>query len=529
MNVKSTRVAFWALAALSAVILLPTLLYPHGRDQGMFAYAGRLVLDGAVPFRDFWDTKPPGIYYLYALSEILFGGSMASIRILDLAAQVATAAVIFPIALRVSAGRAGAAFAAGLIYVLAFASTGWWHTAQPDAFLNLPAALAVLIVLRSLDDARPLPLFGAGLLLAVVFLLKYPMGVMLPLLAAGLLAARGRRAVPGVASMLAGFALAAGGYALRLRGAGAWDEFLYTSFVWVRHYARVGAAAPGIAGALRLRELAVSHWSIAALALLSAIGAAFARPRREAAAALVALWALAALFNLFLQAKFFLYHYSPLFPPLAIAASAAAVLPFDRARRSVARAAAATAVICAAVASLLAVNRPYNFYCIAVYRAAARALAARVVSGRVPGDYYMNIRFTSDDFSLPADLAAASYLARRTGPDDRLFIWGNETLVYRLAGRRCGSRFIHNLPFRCDWTPPRFGDALLEELRETTPAYILVARGDPLWWVTGTMEDSLAALRRWPAIERHIADGYAFEAAIGRFLVFRRAGGGPRR
>ena len=139
------------LFLISCVLLLPTLIYPYGRDQGIFGYAGHAVLGGGVPFRDFWDPKPPALYYVYALAELLFGYSMASIRILDLLWQAATAVLLYRIAGR-TCGGAGVPSAAGLLYVLA-ASAGWWNTAR--TLLNLPLAGAFLLTLRASDRPRP--------------------------------------------------------------------------------------------------------------------------------------------------------------------------------------------------------------------------------------------------------------------------------------------------------------------------------------------------------------------------------------
>src|SRR6187549_3343517 len=55
-----------------------------GRDQGMYANIGRVILAGGTPFVDMWDIKPPPIYYLYALSIGLFGVNSPAIRALDL-------------------------------------------------------------------------------------------------------------------------------------------------------------------------------------------------------------------------------------------------------------------------------------------------------------------------------------------------------------------------------------------------------------------------------------------------------------
>jgi len=37
------------------------------RDSGMFLYFGRMILYGKTPYRDIWDNKPPGVYFINAL------------------------------------------------------------------------------------------------------------------------------------------------------------------------------------------------------------------------------------------------------------------------------------------------------------------------------------------------------------------------------------------------------------------------------------------------------------------------------
>lgn len=504
------------LIGISFIILAPTSLYPWGRDQGMFAYAGHLVRGGAVPFRDFWDTKAPAIYYVYACAELIFGFSMRAVRMFDIAWQCATAAVLFAIARR-SAGGNRTGFAAGMLYVLAYASRGWWNTAQPDDFLNLPVALAVLFALKArARGPSPGLLFAAGALAGVAFWFRYPMGLMAAACAATVWRGSLRESWRERAAAGIGFAVIAGGYGLYLRAGGAWGEFVYAEFVWARAY----AALEGEGGPLHLGEFLRSHVSVAALGLLALAGAARAcrSGRPGAPAALGALWAAIALANLYLGNKFYVYHYAPLLAPLAIAAAWMAAVPFERAVPPFRRAVAAVAVLCACAASWYLVNPRYNAYCLQTYADTVRAMTA----GGDLDRYYMNIRFTSDDYSLPADMAVARYLREKTSPGDAVFIWGCETTVYALAGRRCASRFIHNFPFLCGWTPARFGDELLGSLVREQPKYLLLVRNDPAWWATGTREDSFGALRRYPALERYIAGHYHREAAVEDFLILAR-------
>jgi len=45
------------------------------RDGGFFLYAGHQILDGKIPYRDFWDNKGPSIFYINAMGLWLGGGS----------------------------------------------------------------------------------------------------------------------------------------------------------------------------------------------------------------------------------------------------------------------------------------------------------------------------------------------------------------------------------------------------------------------------------------------------------------------
>lgn len=45
----------------------PYILEIPRRDSGVFAYVGRAIASGGVPYRDTWDHKPPVIYFLNAL------------------------------------------------------------------------------------------------------------------------------------------------------------------------------------------------------------------------------------------------------------------------------------------------------------------------------------------------------------------------------------------------------------------------------------------------------------------------------
>ncbi len=76
----------WLLAGLAAVFMqaLPNLRYPIGEDHATFCMIGQGILEGKLPYRDLWDIKPPGIYYVYALIVKIFGPVMWCLGVVDI-------------------------------------------------------------------------------------------------------------------------------------------------------------------------------------------------------------------------------------------------------------------------------------------------------------------------------------------------------------------------------------------------------------------------------------------------------------
>ena len=68
-------------AVLIVWIRLRFLEIPLGRNEGAYGYLGAEVLRGSVPFRDFYEMKPLGLYFSYALFVGVFGQSSAALHL----------------------------------------------------------------------------------------------------------------------------------------------------------------------------------------------------------------------------------------------------------------------------------------------------------------------------------------------------------------------------------------------------------------------------------------------------------------
>jgi len=85
------------LFLLALLLMFPSnpLASLPGRDNGVFLYGGQQVLEGRLPYVDFWDHKGPLIYYINAFGLWLAGGSRWGVWIVELCFLIATAFVIF--------------------------------------------------------------------------------------------------------------------------------------------------------------------------------------------------------------------------------------------------------------------------------------------------------------------------------------------------------------------------------------------------------------------------------------------------
>ena len=81
---RRAEIALVSVALAVAAAFLANLVdFGYGRDQGIYAVVADAVQRGDAPYRAAWDFKPPGIYFVFALAEILFGADQRAVRVLE--------------------------------------------------------------------------------------------------------------------------------------------------------------------------------------------------------------------------------------------------------------------------------------------------------------------------------------------------------------------------------------------------------------------------------------------------------------
>ena len=197
-------------------------------DEGDHATTGQIILRGGMMYRDAFNEKGPGLYWLTAGLFKFFGERFVVLRYA--AAATALLTLILLMAAGAMFGHAGSGLIAALIYSafhLLFLGEYW----QPESVLT-PLALAVIVVLTVRNEEQgpaAWRMFVAGLLLFGATLVKQNAWLFVAALAILIIYARFRnKTFFSIASLAGLFAGLVGSWLLLflwLRTSGGWDSF----------------------------------------------------------------------------------------------------------------------------------------------------------------------------------------------------------------------------------------------------------------------------------------------------------------
>src|SRR5207237_4154464 len=188
-NDKVLPLTWWVLAVavlgLIVTIRIRLLGIPLERDEGEYAYAGQLLLQGIPPYTLAYSMKFPGTYVAYSLIMSIFGQTIFGIRLGLLLVNAATIALIFFLGRRLINSTAG--IAAAMSYaVLSVSPSVLGLFAHATNFVMLPVLGGTLLILKLSESEQHAigrifasgSLFGIGVLMKQPALLFIPVGVL---------------------------------------------------------------------------------------------------------------------------------------------------------------------------------------------------------------------------------------------------------------------------------------------------------------------------------------------------------------
>ncbi len=170
----------WIILAVAVFVLIlgiriRLLGIPLSRDEGEYAYAGQLMLQGVPPYKLAYNMKFPGTYAAYAMIMSIFGQTVTGIHVGLLLINAATITLIFFLGRRLLNWTAGLAAAASYA-VLSVAPAVLGFAGHAEHFVMLPTLGGALLLFNQSDQQGFRRLFASGLLFGLGLLMKQPAG-----------------------------------------------------------------------------------------------------------------------------------------------------------------------------------------------------------------------------------------------------------------------------------------------------------------------------------------------------------------
>ena len=169
----------WEPVALMLAILLFAAIrwhlreVPLERDEGEYAYAGQLMLQGIPPYQIAYNMKLPGTYAAYAAIMAIAGQTVPAIHLGLMVINTLTILLLYFIGKRLYGPLAGTV--SGICYGML--SVGPWvqgFAGHATHFVVFMAVAGLWMLLKAQEEEQLWKFLAAGLFLGAAFMMKQP-------------------------------------------------------------------------------------------------------------------------------------------------------------------------------------------------------------------------------------------------------------------------------------------------------------------------------------------------------------------
>jgi hypothetical protein len=462
---NNQRYLVWISLAIiliaTALIRIRLLDVPLERDEGEYAYAGQLMLQGTPPYAQTYNMKLPGIYAAYALIILIFGQTHTAVHLGLLIINAATIVMIFLLAKRLF-GPFAAIAAAAAFAMLSMGPTVQGIFANAEHFVILPAVAGILVLLIAIDSKQHLHLFASGLLLGLGSLMKQH-GAMFMAFSAIYWFIAEIRSKPFNAKpfMLKGLTLTAGlalPFAITclvLWQAGVFEKFWFWTVDYAREYVSAIPFSPGLK-TLRLNTTIIISsaplpWILSGIGLIALV---IVKSHRKLIA--FSLGLLVFSFLAICPGFYFRLHYFILLlPVVALLAGLGASFIFSLLTRD--RSATikiAIALVIAAAVTFDTISRQKDFFF-----KYSPYLLARTTYGTNP---------------FPESIEIAKYIEQNSNPTDTIAVIGSEPQIYFYSKRRSATGHIYTYALmETHEYASKMQQEMIEEIEQARPKFLI--------------------------------------------------------
>jgi len=511
MTRRQNRWVNVVIVALVVILRGPTLLPSMSlTDEDFYSTMASDILDGGKVYHTAVDTKPPGIYYIYAGVYRLGGrNNLFAIHLLAIFVVTVTALTVRRIGARVADEWAGAWSGIGYAVFVHAYLPGDTLAANTEIFASFFLALSVVAFLQGEKGARWSWMFLSGSLVGAATLIRQPsavnVGVMLACLAYAWLIS-GTQTLGNVAragsGIVAGFVAPIAGLALYYESQGNLHDAYLWAWVFAIRYVVSDTTLPYV-----LEHLVTIHFSVLlSWGLLWYFGirqviVSFKSLRHTTTgstmAALLVLWLGVSYLTIFIGWRFPGHYHLTVLPPLSILAGQA-FSRFVAQQKS-------------------SPHAHWRFLRIGIIGAAAVPILVFFI---------MAFGLRKPTLDLRPLVQA---IIERTGSTDRIFVWGSRSRLYSFSGRRLATRFIscshlvgayasrpREIKDRGESVIPGSWEMFRSDWELHPPALIIdTSSMDP------DSEWSAHPMTRYPALRAYLSK-YRREAVINGATIYRR-------
>jgi dolichyl-phosphate-mannose-protein mannosyltransferase len=442
---------------------------PLERDEGEYAYAGQLLLQGIPPYRFAYNMKLPGVYFAYAAGMAIFGQSAVAIHLFLLLINAATIVMVFFLGTELFGILAGVT-ACAIFGVMSVSPVVLGMAAHANHFVILFVVPALWVLWSCETHLRKSLPFLSGLLFGMAVLMKQQAGLFALFGAVYFLIREIRvapfsfdRVVARMALFLGGLILPIALSVVYLAAAGVFPAFWFWVVSYARKYVTVLPPSDGLEY-LR-RYLSASARTTTGFRLLALAGLLMGirnvRVRKEATF-LYAL--LVASFAAVTVGLFFRPHYFILALP-----SMALLCGFGVAgSREALKTRQASALVCALpiICLLLALG-----WAVFEQRSAFfQDSPTKIVETNYPENPFIE------------SLAVAEYIKAHSAPVDTIGVIGSEPEIYFYAGRKSATGYIYTYALM---EPQPFADTMqqemMSEVEHSKPVFLVFVEYENSW------------------------------------------------
>lgn len=413
---------FLALLAIMALLVIMRIHFldePFERDEGGYAYMAQRFLKGDLIYRDYWESRPPGIVFIYALIFKLYGENLTAIRVFSIYTGLLSVLLVYLLAEKLFNRRTG--YLSALLY--AIFSGGpliQGSSANAEPFMILFTLLGVYL-------GNP---FLAGVSFGLAFMVKQ---TAVDGLLAVMLLSRKRNIFP----IVLGFFTAWAPVIFYLVKNNIFGEFIYAAFGYNFSYVRNAYEYGGWFVRLKNTFLLINREN-SLLWFLGIIGLFMLRRNF-----LIFVWPVFGVLAVSLGGRFFPHYFIQLIPVLCILSG-----------YSLSRIGVKILPVLILLTAFTVFNQ-YRYYL-------------------VYSPYEVcQLKYPAEKFVLAEVLARK--IQKETRPEDYIYVWGSEPEIYFYSGRRCPARYIHNHFIRMN--PKLAGKGkkeIIEQLNLKRPKVIVV-------------------------------------------------------